>query len=286
MDPVGVWVVARGDGEFRRVDGEWVHAAGGGSWAGLPVPGARDVTLEELHGHRMVRLDVDDHAHWRLGPTGMYVLLDDARTFAELDWAHTKDQLRHPRLGTLSGFPVAEWDRRRTAVVGLWAPEILRGDIRAAIAAAGLDERAATRGARSSSGYRRALLRRGAGVFGLTHRELAAAAGISRGRISQILDEPGQEGAAAARSAASAQQVLERLVRAAAAHDRVFVRLEAMRAARARMVVEAREQGLTLSEIAECLGVTRGRVHAMLTRPAVLRVKHGVGAGARQTNAP
>jgi len=271
MDPDGVWVIRRGDGEFRRAGSGWVHAPDIGAWRELPVPGARDVSLEELHGDRILdpRLNPAlDRYHWRLGQLDrvLYIRLGDADEFAELAWARPWHRQRNRTLGTLCGFSAAEWERRRSTVIGMWAPELVRGDLRGRLASAGLDERAAARDARSAAGYRRALMRRGATQFGLSHRILATAAGVSRGRVDQILREPGRLGDTAAAGASSADEILERLAVATSAHRQARQRLHEARYGRVAAVREARRRSLSLGQIALCLGVSRGRVQ-QLARP-------------------
>jgi hypothetical protein len=265
MDPDGVWVTVRGEGQFRRDQGQWKHAYDAGAWRDLAVPGARDVTMDELHGHRIRDLHLDRHP-WPLSGEVRYVRLADAHEYAELAWARTPHRLRHRTLGTLCGFAAAEWESRRSKIVGLWAPELVRNDVRGALAATGLNERAAARDARSAAGYRRALMRRGAKKYGLSHRRLATAAGISRGRVDQILREPDLHGGAAAASARSIDEVLERLAVATSKHREEKQRLDEARHARAAAVQEARRLGLSLAQIAHCLGVSRGRVQ-QLARP-------------------
>ena len=153
----------------------WVHGAHVGAWRGLCVPGARDVTLEELHGHRVIRAaEIASRREWVWTPypNPLYVPVGDARRFGELAWSRTGYELRDPVHGLVSGFPAKEWERRRTNVIGLWAPELVHMDCRGSVAAAGLDERAADRDARMAAGYRRALVHRGAREFGLS-RETA-----------------------------------------------------------------------------------------------------------------
>ena len=107
MDPDGVWVMARGDGEFRRAGGRWVHGPDAGAWREFPVPGARDVTLDELHGHRILdpRLDATlDRHYWQLHGDVLHIRLRDAQQFSELSWARTPYRQRHPTLGTLCAF--------------------------------------------------------------------------------------------------------------------------------------------------------------------------------------
>jgi transcriptional regulator with XRE-family HTH domain len=139
-------------------------------------------------------------------------------------------------------------------------------DCRGSVAAAGLDERAADRDARSAAAYRRALVHRGAREFGLSRRQLAAVTQVSRGRIDQILSEPVSSGSAAARDARSLDELLHRLEQAANAHRDAVDRLRAARHVRAQRVTQAREQGVSLAQIATCLGVTRGRVQQLAAR--------------------
>lgn len=269
MDADGVWVTGRGDGEFRRAGSAWVHAPDVGAWREFPVPGARDVTLEELHGHRILdpRLDPTlDRHHWALRGDVLYLRLGDAHEFAELAWARTPHRQRHRTLGTLCGFSAEEWERRRSTVIGMWAPELVRGDVRGRLAAAGLDERAAARDLRSAAGYRRALMRRGATHFGLSHRILATVVGVSRGRVDQILREPGRVGDTTAAGAISTDEVLERLALATSTHRQARQRLDQARYARAAAVREARRRSLSFGQIALCLDVSRGRVQ-QLARP-------------------
>lgn len=266
MDPDGVWVIARGDAEFRRAEGRWAHGPDAGAWRELPVPGALDVTLAQLHDHRILDPDLDptlERLYWQLQGRVLHIRLDDAQQFAELSWARTPHRQRHGTLGTLCAFPAQEWERRRTTVIGMWAPELVHGDVRGKLAAAGLDERAAARDARSAAGYRRGLIRRGARHFRLSHRTLAEAAGVSRGRIDQILREPGRYGDAAAASATSSGAVLEQLGLATSRHSQARERLGRARDARATAVREARRQGLSLGQIAACLGVSRGRAQQL-----------------------
>lgn len=119
----------------------------------------------------------------------MYMRVRDAREFVELGWARGRFDMRDPVHGTVSSFSVEDWDRRRANVVGLWAPELVTTDGRGSVAAAGLDERAADRDARSVAAYRQALVHRGTLHFRVSRRRLADAAGVSRGRINQILGE-------------------------------------------------------------------------------------------------
>lgn len=267
MDPDGVWVVTRGDGEFRRAKGGgWLHELGAGAWRELPVPGARDVTLEELHGHRILDPRSDptlDNRHWYLDGELLHIRLSDVQPFAELSWARTPHRQRHPSLGTLCIFSAEQWKRRRSAVIGMWAPELLRSDFRATLAAAGLDERAAERDARSAAGYRRALMRRGSTQFGLSHRMLASVAGVSPSRVDQILREPGRYGDAAAAGVTSADDILERLAVAATTHREARQRLDRAREARTSLVQEARRRCTSFGQIALCLGVSRGRVQQL-----------------------
>jgi hypothetical protein len=266
MDPDGVWVIARGDGEFRRTRGGWAHDPRAGAWRDFPVPGARDVTLEELHGHRILdpRLDVTlDSRHWQLQGDLLHMRLYDARQFAELSWARTPHRQRHPTLGTLCIFSADQWERRRLTVIGMWAPQLVRADLRGRLATAGLAERAAARDARSAAGYRRALMRRGATHFSLSHRILATAAGVSRGRIDQILREPGSYGDAAAAGASSTDEVLEQLSLATSRHRQARQCLDQARDARAAAVRDARRQKVSFGQIALCLGVSRGRVQQL-----------------------
>lgn len=266
MDPDGVWVVARGDGEFRRAKGGWVHELRAGAWREFPVPGARDVTLEELHGHRILDPRSDptlENRHWSLRGDLLHIRLRDAQQFAELSWARTPHRQRHRTLGTLCIFSAEQWEGRRMTVIGMWAPELVRSDLRGALAAAGLEERAAARDARSAAGYRRALMRRGSTRFRLSHRILATAAGVSRGRVDQILREPGRYGDAAAAGATSADDVLERLAVATTKHREARQRLDGARDARAVAVREARRRGTSFGQIALCLGVSRGRVQQL-----------------------
>lgn len=266
MDPDGVWVIARGEGEFRRVGGRWVHGPRAGAWREFSVPGARDVTLEELHGHRVLdpRLDSRlDKGHWQLHGDLLYIRFGDAQQFAELSWARTSYRQRHRILGTLCMFSAEQWNRRRLAVIGMWAPELVKADLRGKLAAAGLDERAAARDARSAAGYRRALMRRASTRFRLSHRTLAAAAGVSRGRIDQILREPGSYGDAAAAGASSTDEVLEQLALATSRHSEARQRLDQARDARAAAVREARRRKVSFDQIALCLGVSRGRVQQL-----------------------
>lgn len=265
-DPDGIWITGRGSGEFRRTSAGWVHGVDVGAWRDLPVPGARDITLEELHGHRVIRAaDVAARAWW--APSGaLYVRVRDARDFAELAWARTRFDLRDPVHGTVSGFPIEDWERRRAKVIGLWAPELLRADCRGAVATAGLDERAAARDARWATAYRRALVHRGARQFRLSRRQLADATRVSRGRIDQILGEPVSSGSVAARDATSAEELIQRLDRAASAHRDAIVHLSEARAARVEQVAEARKEGVSLAQLAVCLGVTRGRVQQLAAR--------------------
>jgi len=266
MDPDGVWVIARGDGEFRRTAGRWVHDLRAGAWREFPVPGARDVTFEGLHGHRILdpRLDPTlDRHHWLLRGDLLYIRLRDVQQFAELSWARTQHRQRHRTLGTLCIFSAEQWERRRSIVIGMWAPELVRTDLRGALAAAGLDERAAERDARSAAGYRRALMRRGATHFRLSHRVLATAAGVSRGRVDQILREPGRYGDAAAAGAGSADEILEQLALATSMHRQARQRLARARDARAAAVREARRRSLSFGQIAVCLDVSRGRVQQL-----------------------
>ena len=82
-----MWVVARGDGEFRRAKGGWVHELRAGAWREFPVPGARDVTLEELHGHRILDPRSDptlENRQWSLRGDPLHIRLRDAQQFAEL----------------------------------------------------------------------------------------------------------------------------------------------------------------------------------------------------------
>jgi hypothetical protein len=260
----GVWVIARGDGEFRRIEGRWVHGPDAGAWREFPVPGARDVTLEELHGHRILDPRLDPTlSQWQLRGEALHVRLGDAREFAELSWARTPCRQRHQTLGTLCIFPADEWERRRLTVIGMRAPELMRADLPGRLATAGLDERAAARDARSAAGYRRALVRRGATQFRLSHRILAEAAGVSRGRIDQILRGPGRYGDAAAAGASSADEVLTHLASAASAHRQARERLARAHDARAAAVQEARRRRLSLGQIALCLGVSRSRVQQL-----------------------
>lgn len=267
--PDGIWITARGDGEFRRTSEGWVHGADVGAWRGLPVPGARDVTLEELHSHRVIRADeIPARLGWHptLSSGALYVRVRDARDFAELAWARTGCDLRDPVHGTVSGFSIEDWERRRAKVIGLWAPELVQADCRGAVATAGLDERAAVRDARSATGYRRALVHRGARQFRLSRRQLADAARVSRGRIDQVLGESVRSGSAAARNASSAEELLHRLERAANAHRDAVAYLATARAARAQRVAQARKRGVSLAQLAACLGVTRGRVQQLASR--------------------
>ncbi|MCW2983431.1 MAG: hypothetical protein JWR63_1001 [Conexibacter sp.] len=266
MDPDGIWVLGRGDGDFRRVNGIWVHARGAGRRHELRVPGARDVTFEELHGHRILdpRLEPSlDRHHWRLKGAALFMRFPDASGFPELGWARTQERQQHPTLGLLCGFPTSAWVNRRETIAGLWAPQFVRNDFRGSLAGAGLDEQVAARDAKSAAAYRRALMRRGAQHFELSHRALAEAARVSRGRIPQILRESGFHGDAAARSALTADAVLARLAVAAESHRSAGEQLAASRRARATAVREARRQKLSLAQIALCLGVTRGRVQQL-----------------------
>lgn len=230
--------------------------------------GARDVTFAELHGHRILdpHLDPTLEKHpWYLHGDGLYIRLDDAKEFSELSWARTPYRHRHQRLGTLCAFSAEEWDRRRSTVIGMWAPELVRDDPRGTLAVAGLEERAAARDARSAAGYRRALVRRGTHL-GLSHRTLAEATGVSRGRIDQILREPGRYGDAAAAGARGTTQVLEQLALATLRHREARQRLERARDARAAAVREARQRSLSFGQIALCLGVSRGRAQQLAGR--------------------
>jgi hypothetical protein len=148
-------------------------------------------------------------------------------------------------------------------VIGMRAPELVRADLRGMLAVAGLDERAAARDARSAAGYRRALMRRGVTHFRLPHRILATAAGVSRGRVDQILREPGRYGDAAAAGARSADELLEQLALATSRHRDARQRLDRAREARAAAVREARRRSLSFGQIALCLGVSRGRVQQL-----------------------
>jgi hypothetical protein len=262
----GLWLLGSGEGEFRRIDGKWFHARDAGRWHGLLVPGAHDVTFGELHGHRILDPRQDptlDRRHWRLRGDVLYLRFADVIAFPELAWARTAIRQQHPTLGLLCGFTPREWDKRQPAVAGMWAPQLVKEDFHGALAAAGLEERAAERDARSAAGYRRALMRRGAEHFRLSHRVLAAAAGVSRGRVDQILREAGGQGDAAAASASSADEISSRLVSAASNHRHVRERLDATRHARAAAVQQARRRKMSLAQIALCLGVTRGRVQQL-----------------------
>jgi hypothetical protein len=266
MDPDGVWVVARGNGEFRRAKGGWVHELRAGAWREFAVPGARDITLEEFHGHRILdpRLDPTlDDRHWSLHGDLLHVRLRDAQQFAELSWARTPHRQRHWTLGTLCIFSAEQWEQRRLAVIGMWAPELVRSDFRGTLATAGLDERAAARDARSAAGYRRALMRRGSNQFRLSHRTLAATAEVSRGRVDQILREPGRYGEAAATGAVSSDDVVKQLAVATINHRDARQRLVGARDARAAAVREARRRGMSFGQIALCLGVSRGRAQQL-----------------------
>lgn len=267
--PDGTWVIARGDGEFRRTSDGWVHGSGVGPWRDLPVPGARDVTLAELHAERVIsaaEIATRLRWSWKFRHDALYFRVRDARRFSELAWARTQPYLRDPVHGTLSGFPAEQWEHRRTKVIGLWAPELVQADCRGSVAAAGLDERAADRDARSAAAYRRALIHRGTRQFRLSRRQLADTAQVSRGRIDQVLGETVSSGSAAALDASSADELLHRLERAANAHRDAVVRLDAARHVRAQRVAQAREQAVSLAEIAACLGVTRGRVQQLAAR--------------------
>lgn len=268
-DPDGIWIAARGDGEFTRTPEGWAHGADVGAWRGLPVPGARDVTLEQLHSHRIIHAaEIPARLQWHpsLRSGALYVRVRDARDFAELAWARTRAELRDPVHGTVSGFPLEDWERRRAKVIGLWAPELVEADGRGAVATAGLDERAAARDARSATAYRRALVHRGAREFRLSRRQLAGAARVSCGRIDQILVESAGSGSTAARDASSGEELLDRLERASGAHRDAVAHLAIARAARAQRVAQARKEGLSLAQLAECLGVTRGRVQQLAAR--------------------
>jgi hypothetical protein len=267
MDPEGAWVIARGDDEFRRAAaGGWVHSPRVGAWRDLAVPGARDITLQELHGHRILDWRSDptlDNGHWRLDGDVLHIRFGDAEQFSELSWARTPHRQRHPSLGTLCVFSAEQWERRRSTVIGMWAPELLRSDLRGRLAAAALDERAAVRDRRSAAGYRRALIRRGAMHFRLSHRDLSRAAKVSRGRVDQILHEAGRYGDAAAAGATSADEVLGQLALARSTHRQACERLEQARDLRAAAVREARREGLSFGQIALCLGISRGRVQQL-----------------------
>jgi hypothetical protein len=266
MERDGLWLLGSGEGEFRRTDGNWLHARDAGRWHGLSVPGARDVTFGELHGHRILDPRQDptlERHHWQLRGDALYLRFADVIAFPELTWARTPNRQQHPTLGLLCGFTPREWDKRRSAVAGMWAPQLVKEDFRGALATTGLEERAAERDAQSAAGYRRALMRRGTEHFRLSHRALAAAAGVSRGRVDQILREAGGHGEAAAASASSADEVLKRLTSAASNHRHVRERLDATRRARAAAVQEARREKMSLAQIALCLGVTRGRVQQL-----------------------
>lgn len=261
----GLWVLGD-EGTFRRSDGEWVHARDAGRYRGLPVPGARDVTYEELHGHRLLDRHKDPTLRayqWGLNGDILYMRFADVSAFPELAWARTPHRQQHSTFGLLCGFEAREWERRRARVAGMWAPELVQDDFRGALARAGLDERAAERDAVSAAGYRRALMRRGSEQFRLSHSALATAAGISRGRVDQVLHEDGYHGATAAASATTREQVLTRLTQAARNHRHARTQLEMVRGARAAAVREARRQSMSLAQIALCLGVTRGRVQQL-----------------------
>lgn len=266
MDPDGVWVIARGDGEFRRAGNGWVHAPDAGDWRDLPVPGAIDLTLEELHGHRILNPQLDptlNTYYWRLEGDVLHIRLSHAQEFSELSWARTPDRQRHATLGTLCAFSAEQWERRRAKVVGIWAPELVRADIRGTLAAAGLNERAAARDARSAAGYRRGLLRRGTTHFRLSHRSLAETAGVSRGRVDQILREPGRYGDAAAAVPGNIDALLDQLRLATSTHRQAHERLGVARDARAAAVREARRRGFSLGQIAFCLGISRARAQQL-----------------------
>src|SRR5215207_6282156 len=131
--PDGIWLVAEGDGEFTRTSDGWVHGAYVGPWRDLCVPGARDVMLEDLHGHRVIRAaEIRSRREWIWSPypDALYVRVRDAQRFHELAWSRTRFKLRDPVHGMLSGFPAEEWERRRTKVIGLWAPELVQMDCR------------------------------------------------------------------------------------------------------------------------------------------------------------
>jgi hypothetical protein len=266
MDLDGLWRNALGGDDFRR-EGGWVHGPLG-AWRELDVPGARDVTLEQLHGHRILDPRVDatlSKRYWNLQGDVLHFRLADIHEFEELSWVPTDARQRHDSLGTLCAFLATEWERRRATVVGMWAPELVRGDLRGSVAAAGLDERAAARDARSATGYRQALLRRGSAQLGLSHRTLAAAVGVSRGRVDQIIREPGQYGATAAASVGP-DEIFAQLALAARRHQLTRERLNHARLARAAVVRQARREGLSLGQISDCLGVSRGRVQQVARR--------------------
>ena len=106
-------------------------------------------------------------------------------------------------------------------------------------------------------------MRRGATQFRLSHRALAAAVGVSRGRVDQILREPGRLGDAAAIAVKSSDEVLEQLALATSTHREACRRLDRARDARAAAVREARRRSLSFGQIALCLGVSRGRVQQL-----------------------
>jgi hypothetical protein len=73
-------------------------------------------------------------------------------------------------------------------------------------------------------------------------------------------------GSASAREATGLDELLHRLDRAANAHREAFERLRAARHVRAQRVTQARKEGISLAQIAACLGVTRGRIQQLAPR--------------------
>ena len=275
--PDGVWLLAEGDARFKRTSEGWVHGARVGAWHDLFVPGARDVTLEQLHGHRVIRaaeiacssrVDVEFELpeQPRACATRSSCALATRVISPNWAWAEGISSYGIVCMAWWSASLPKDWERRRTQVIGVWAPELVQTDFRGAVAAAGLDERAAARDARSAAGYRRALVHRGAREFGLSRRRLAAVTHLSRGRIDQILSETVTSGSASAREARTLDDLLHRLDRAANAHREAVERLRAARHVRAQRVTQARDEGISLAQIAACLGVTRGRIQQLAAR--------------------
>lgn len=276
----GTWRQSSADDRYERdVDGVWRYGAGRLDRAGLPVVAAIDFLLAELVspvvGETQRRPPVgpwDDGLPYGMRPQGLYLSLNEVGRRPELreldhgpsihDWRSRADWVY---------LDAGRWERLRTRVIGLRAPELAASGYARLLAAAERDVRVARR-QRAQASERRQLIAWALGKRGTTRGQLGRVLGVSRERAHQLIaacanaETDDRARLSSDDISLGALRVADEVWRRSCAH------LAEAQSVRRQRVLKASDGHfeMGLGEIADILGVSRSQAQQLRDSAAAL----------------